>query len=88
MVHDHEVGVGRDGLVGDGLDRVDSQQDPAYVGVRVTADQTDGIPLLSAIRRVPGVHESDHIGEPHGRSVVVPSAQPSRQTRTCSTLAT
>ena len=66
MVGDQQVGAGPQRLVRDLLDRVDGEQHPADLGLRVTADQPDGVPGLGQRRRVGGFQDGDDLGELHG----------------------
>ena len=68
MVTDEQVRVVYDGLVGDGGDRVDGQQDPAYVDGRVTENQPDGVPGVGMLPREPLVEQfGDLTQRRHGR---------------------
>ena len=49
-------------LVDDDLDRVDGEQHPSHVGVRVAADQADGVPRLGPGRVVVTLELADDLG--------------------------
>ena len=57
VVRHDEVGAPRDGLVDDGRDGVDREQDPPHGLVRVAGHQTDRVPGLRRARRVPPLQQ-------------------------------
>ncbi len=63
VVGDEEVGAEADGLVHDRGDRVDGEQHPPDLGVRVTADRADGVPALGPFAGPEGVEGGGHVGE-------------------------
>ena len=63
VVGDQQVRAPRDGLVDDGLDRVDGEQHPAYRLVGVAGDQPDGVPVGGPARVVEPVEHADDVGQ-------------------------
>lgn len=63
VVRDQQVGAGGDRLVDDLTDRVDGEQHPADLGVRVSADEPDGVPLLGPRRGPEGFEGGDDVGQ-------------------------
>ena len=60
---DDEVGVPGERLLDDGLHRVDGEQHPADGGLRVAADEADGVPVTGPGRVVHRLEDADDLGE-------------------------
>jgi hypothetical protein len=61
VVGQQQVGVPGHGLAGDLEGRVDGEQHPAHLGVRVAGHQPDGVPGVGRVGRVPGVQQVDDV---------------------------
>ncbi len=90
VVGDHQVRPPLDGLVDDRLHGVDGEQHAADLGLRVSADQADGVPGLRPLRRVQLFEGGDDVGQfrhlsrlPCARGE--PSARPAARPTACPT---
>ena len=66
MVGEQQVEAAGDGVADDRLHRVDGQQHPAHGGVRIAADQPDGVPRLRPGRRVELLEDAHDVRQAHG----------------------
>ena len=66
VVGDDHVDAAPDGLVDDGGQRVDGEQDGAHGLGRVAADEAVGVPVLGELGRGGGLEEGEDVGDGEG----------------------
>ncbi len=71
VVGDDELRAPGDGLIGNGPDRIDRQKDPRDLGIWITDDGADRIPVIGPAGVVQRIELGDHIaqGQSHGMNL-------------------